>query len=116
MTRDFLVSFRTEDEAKNAELVLSKVYLHHDRVFGDIDNRGTDLFVTLTYNKEITPNCSLFIAGKEAHWLDHVTFVAIKNGEHQSKGFVYFSDDIVKLAPPRNSNITEINQSILNFF
>ena len=47
---------------------------------------------------------------------DYVTFVAIKNGEHQSKGYVYFSEQISKYAPSSGSSVHEIHDSIVNFF
>jgi hypothetical protein len=116
MTRDFLISFETLEQANLAEKALSEILLHGERVFGEIDNRGSDLFVTMTYDKEITNNCSIVISGLKTSWLDHVTFVAIKNGEHQSKGYAYFSDSIARLSPPDDSNITEINKSLLSYF
>ena len=42
---------------------------------------------------------------KETKLSDLVTFVAIKNGEHQSKGFAYFSDGISEFAPPPDSHV-----------
>ena len=116
MTRDFLVSFETIEQTKMAEKTLSEILLHGERVFGAIDNRGSDLFVTMTYDREITNNCSIVISGLEASWLDYVVFVAIKNGEHQSKGYAYFSDTIAGLSPPDNSNITTIHKSLLSYF
>lgn len=116
MTRDFLISFDTIKEAKRAEKELSEIVLHGEMVFGEIDNRGVELFVVLTYDKEITESCSVNILGIECNLLDLVTFVAIKNGEHQSRGYAFFSDGISRLAPADKSNVTNINKSILDFF
>ena len=116
MTRDFLISFDTIIEAKRAEKALSEIVLHGEIVFGEVDNRGTELFVVMTYDKEITKSCSVIISGVKCNLLDFVTFVAIKNGEHQSTGYAFFSDGIARFSPADNSDITNITKSILDFF
>ena len=55
MTRDFLVSFDTEGQAFKAEQQLSKILINNKvRLFEEIDNRGKDIFVVLTYTSEVT--------------------------------------------------------------
>ena len=84
MTRDFLVSFDSEEEALIAEQQLSKVLVDGSvPLFGEIDNRGSDIFVALTYPSEITDGTVII---QELKLGDLVAFVAIKNGEHQSRG------------------------------
>lgn len=117
MTRDFLVSFNSIEEALEAERLLSKIYVNNkDRLFGEIDNRGKDIFVVLTYPNEINNNTKISILNEEIALAGWVNFVAIKNGEHQSKGFAYFSDGLRNFAPPQNSHVSMIYNSILNFF
>jgi hypothetical protein len=100
MTRDFLISFDTEEHASIAEQQLSKILVNNEvRLFEEIDNRGKDIFVVLTYPSEVTDKTIITYSGKEFQLSDLVTFVAIKNGEHQSKGFAYFSEGISKFAP-----------------
>ena len=53
---------------------------------------------------------------KESRLSDLVTFVAIKNGEHQSKGFAYFSDCVSEFAPPQGSHVAKIHNTVLQFF
>lgn len=117
MTRDFLVSFDTEEKALKAEKQLSKILVNNNiKLFEEIDNRGTDIFVVLTYPSEITQETTISFSGKELQLSDLVTFVAIKNGEHQSKGFAYFSEGISRFAPPQGSHVSKIHETVLNYF
>src|SRR5690606_35140699 len=51
MTRDFLIEFRSAQEAADAQVILSRIRVLSDEIplFGEIENRGDSLFVTLTY-------------------------------------------------------------------
>tara|TARA_A100001011_G_scaffold400426_1_gene514887 strand:+ start:2389 stop:3687 length:1299 start_codon:yes stop_codon:yes gene_type:complete len=117
MTRDFLISFDTKEQALKAEKQLSKILVNNEvRLFEEIDNRGIDIFVVLTYPSEITDKTTISYLGKELLLNDLVTFVAIKNGEHQSKGFAYFSEGISEFAPPQGSHVAKIHDTVLNYF
>jgi hypothetical protein len=117
MTRDFLVSFDTEEQASKAVQQLSKIFVNNDvKLFEEIDNRGKDIFVVLTYPSEITDKTMVTYSGKESRLSDLVTFVAIKNGEHQSKGFAYFSEGISEFAPSQGSHVSKIHNTVLQFF
>ena len=117
MTRDFLVSFDTEDQALKAEQQLSKILTDNGvKLFEEIDNRGKDIFVVLTYPSEITDKTMITYSGKQSKLCDLVTFVAIKNGEHQSKGFAYFSEGLSEFAPPHGSHVSKIHNTVLQFF
>jgi hypothetical protein len=85
-------------------------------LFEEIDNRGKDIFVVLTYPSEITDKTMITYSGKESQLGNLVTFVAIKNGEHQSKGFAYFSDGVSEYAPPEGSHVSKIHNTVLQFF
>lgn len=117
MTRDFLVSFDTEEQASKAEQQLSKILVNKEvKLFEEIDNRGQDIFVVLTYPSEITDTTMITYSGKESKLCDLVTFVAIKNGEHQSKGFAYFSEGLSEFAPPHGSHVSKIHNTVLQYF
>jgi hypothetical protein len=117
MTRDFLVSFDTEEQALKAEQQLSEILTNKGvKLFEEIDNRGKDIFVVLTYPSEITDKTMITYSGKESQLSDLVSFVAIKNGEHQSKGFAYFSEGISEFAPPQGSHVAKIHNTVLQFF
>jgi hypothetical protein len=47
---------------------------------------------------------------------DLVTFVAIKNGAHQSKGFAYFSEGVSQFAPSQGSHVSKIHDTVLQNF
>ena len=117
MTRDFLISFDDEMQARTAERQLSNILVDNKfKLFEEIDNRGKDIFVVLTYPKEINEKTILTHEKKALQLNNFVTFVAIKNGEHQSKGFAYFSKGILDYAPPEGSHVAKIHDSVLRFF
>lgn len=117
MTRDFLISFDTEEQALKAEQQLSKILVNNEvKLFEQIDNRGQDIFVVLTYPSEITDKTTISYSENESLLCDFVTFVAIKNGEHQSEGFAYFSEGILEFAPPQGSHVSKIHNTVLQFF
>ena len=86
------------------------------KLFEEIDNRGIDIFVVLTYLSEITNKIMITYLGKESQLGDLVTSAAIKNGEHQSKGFAYFSEGVSEFAPPQDSHVSKIHNTVLQFF
>jgi len=92
MTRDFLIEFETSKEALQAEKILKKIKSKFgDLIFGEVDNRGKNLFVSLTFSEEITDSFSIFIDELEfKDFKEDVSFVAIKNGHHHNLG--YFLD------------------------
>lgn len=117
MTRDFLISFDSFEQAKKAEIQLSEILVNNKiKLFKEIDNRGKDIFVVLTYPHEITNTTSISYLNNKILLKDLVTFVAIKNGEHQSKGFVYFSDNLKQYAPPEGSHVSKIHNTVLQYF
>mgnify|MGYP006073828793 CR=1 FL=1 len=117
MTRDFLICFDTKEDAQIAEKRLSELMVNENvRLFNEIDNRGCDIFVVLTYSSEIKDETSVVYANDSIKLKELVTFVAIKNGEHQSKGFAYFSKGIKDLAPNPGSHVSNIHNSVLKYF
>ncbi len=117
MTRDFLVSFDTEKQALKAEQKLSEILVNNEvKLFEEIDNRGKDIFVVLSYPSEITGKTMISYSGNESSLSNLVTFVAIKNGEHQSKGFAYLSEGLSEFAPPQGSHVSKIHNTVLQFF
>jgi hypothetical protein len=117
MTRDFLIEFDNSEEAKLAESQLSQILVDNEiKLFGEIDNRGKDIFVVLTYPLEIIEKTAIHISGGELLLKDHLSFIAIKNGEHQSKGYSFFSKGVSKFAPPNGSHVSKIHNAVLQFF
>jgi Type I phosphodiesterase / nucleotide pyrophosphatase len=102
MTRDFELTFADAAAAKQASELLRAMRLARDDkpVFGEVDERGASLFVTLTYADEIRPDDALVSGDRRiADFGRMVAFVAIKNGMHSSKGFVFVSPDTPAVLP-----------------
>lgn len=102
MTRDFEITFADHQQTLAAGELLASVKMVRDSVplFGEIENRGGSLFVTLTYPSEIHANDrATFNGGEVNNLLDHVVFVAIKNGMHSGKGFAFMSPSLAGIAP-----------------
>jgi hypothetical protein len=118
MTRDFLVNFENNQEALIAQDKLASIYIkgNGEPLFGEIDNRGKSLFITLTYPQEITSLTQYCIGGYSFPLLTEVCFVAIKNGMHQEKGFAYFTPGVAKYAPAEKSHVASLGKTILNYF
>ena len=89
MTRDFLLEFDNYQDLSNAKSLLSKVESQDgEKIFKELDDRGNDLFVSLTYDKEIKDDFSLYLNGTEyQNFRNDIAFVAIKNGHHHGTGY-----------------------------
>lgn len=102
MTRDFEVFFANREQAQQAASLLARVTMKRDGLplFNEIEDRGLSLFVTLTYPQEIHPGDRVAAPdGTEIDVFGKVAFVAIKNGMHSSKGFVFMSPGTVSSVP-----------------
>ena len=110
MSRDFLIFFKDEHETKISEEILNKIKLKNQKLF-QIDNRGTNLFVTLVYPNEIFQND--YLDNSEICLFNYISFVAIKNGMHSQKGFYYDNFSNYKRD---QMNIVNIKEIIFNFF
>ena len=89
MTRDFLIEFDSKEDLIEAEKTLLKVKSNQgELIFSEVDNRGGDLFVSLTFSGEITDDFSIILdENKYEDFKKDVVFVAIKNGHHDSLGY-----------------------------
>jgi hypothetical protein len=118
MTRDFLVEFGSEEEARTAQNLLASVRVGDDDIplFGEIDNRGESLFVTLTYPHEITTSTFYRVGGGKHPLSPEVSFVAVKNGMHQEEGFAFFSPGVAVHAPQNGAHVANLGKTILRYF
>jgi hypothetical protein len=117
MTRDFLIEFGNAQEALAAQAKLAGfTTADGTQVFGDIDNRGDSLFVTLTYPHEIGTGFMISDGSQQLDLHPHVAFVAINNGMHASHGFAYYRGGIEKYAPPDGSHVKEIHGAVMRYF
>ena len=118
MTRDFLVTFASIEDATKAQNILNglRVAEKSEPLFGEIEDRGDQLFVTLTYPDEIVATDIVKSGTINLGFLQEVAFVAIKNGMHQSKGFAFFTPGLAKLSPENGSHVKDLYWTIVNFF
>ncbi|MBT8568910.1 hypothetical protein G6705_02980 [Polynucleobacter paneuropaeus] len=118
MTRDFLVTFDSMKDAATAQNILSGLRISGktEPLFGEIENRGKELFVILTYPDEIVEADVLKSESVNLKMLQEVAFVAIKNGMHQSKGFAFFTPGIAMLSPVDGSHVKGLYSTVLNYF
>jgi len=117
MTRDFLLEFSNPEDLIHAEDTLSKVRsLSGKSVFGEIDNRGDDLFVSLTYSEDIGDDFSIFMNKKEyKNFKNDVAFVAIKNGHHDAIGY-YLDSSVSPNQFEKNIPLTHLFDLVLEHF
>ena len=118
MTRDFLIQFESMKQAQEAQNILAGVRVVGDGVllFGEIDNRGDSLFVTLTYPHEIKAETQYQVGSRKLTLFPHVSFVAIKNGMHQEEGFAFFTPGASRYAPSDKAHVAQLGVAIMNYF
>jgi hypothetical protein len=118
MTRDFLIEFENEQQAQFAQDVLASVSVVDDdaQLFGEIDNRGCSLFVTLTYPQEVDTTTQYQVGNRKSFLLPELSFVAIKNGMHQEEGFAFFTPNAAAYAPADKAHVAMLGEAILNYF
>ena len=115
MTRDFHISFDSDDEALKCKKVLESLEVDELKLFGEVEKRK-NLCVSLTYPKEISKKSFFKIKGKKIFLKQHVVFVALKNGMHQSKGFAFFSKGFSSFALKDGVHVKNFFHAINNFF
>jgi hypothetical protein len=91
MSRDFTVYCATPGDAARCADGLAALRAADGSALFEVDNRGQDLFVMLTYPREITRGF-VYSDGRRSlgDLANDVVFVALKNGEHNGIG--YFLD------------------------
>ncbi|MBY9063459.1 hypothetical protein K7957_11010 [Sphingomonas yunnanensis] len=101
MSRDFVVRCADSASAAVAATMLSAITDDGGVALFEVDNRGNDLFVMLTYPHEIRRDTRYRFGDRLFDGLyDTVTFVAIKNGQHNGTG--YFADSGQLHSPERD--------------
>ena len=118
MTRDFLIEFSSASEAASAVMKLKSFRGASDGapIFGDIEDRGTSVFLSLVYPNEIGAD---FVAAYESGTVllkPWVTFVAIKNGMHNPNGFAFFRGDVSRHAPADGAHVKHLYRTVMSYF
>jgi hypothetical protein len=91
MSRDFLIVCKDSAEAEMAAGRLERAMAADGTPLFEVDNRGTDLFVMLTYPEDIPAGMAIMVGNETfADFRRDVAFISLKNGQHNNVG--YFSD------------------------
>lgn len=117
MSRDFLINFENNhacDEGYKKLLNINE--LNENKIF-EIDKRNKTIFLTLIYDKEIQKDLEIKINYVDKiNLYEHVNFVAIKNGEHRSKGYVISFNEVKKYISKEKINVKDLFGAINNYF
>lgn len=117
MSRDFLIECSTAADTRHIQEILESITALSDKekIFS-VDNRGESLFVELIYPREIKENFRIAIGGKgsDMDFSKYVSFVAIKNGEHDGDG--YFIDTKKKYSPQESMPVKNVFSEIVASF
>lgn len=117
MTRDFLIQFDSEQGAVDASALLSGIKATDgEPIFGEVDRRGSELFVVLTYDKEIHDEMWLESPAGEINLSAETVFVAIKNGGHVAKGYAHFSEGLREFAPESSAHVASLFGVIARYY
>lgn len=118
MTRDFLIQFEDRTSTNQAERILKMIVIEScgTPIFEEVENRGNSLFVSLTYSQEIREGTIAVLGDMRVPLENETTFVAIKNGMHDGKGYAYFQGDVSRYAPENGSHVKHLHSAVLNFF
>jgi hypothetical protein len=119
MTRDFLIRF-TDDAARDQAVEkLSALAIDGVALFGQLDKRPNEVFVTMDYPMEISSD-SVLDANEylraSFRIAEHVNFVAIKNGEHQGKGFVFIDPRLEGAEFKDGDHVARLYDTIMSQF
>jgi hypothetical protein len=118
MTRDFLIEFDTAADAADAERALLSFRSVADGrpIFGDLENRGNSLFLSLVYPSEIAPEVEAEHAGGRMKMAPWVTFVAIKNGRRDPNGYAFFRGAVARHAPADGAHVKHLYGTVMRHF
>ena len=112
MSRDFLIECNSDAEASGVQMALENITAADGMRIFTIDNRGQSLFIELTYDKDIKEGT--MITGTSIDLHHYVSFVAIKNGEHDGIG--YLVDTNKKYSRKDIMPVTQVFTEIVNSF
>jgi hypothetical protein len=119
MTRDFLIRFADDVARDQAVEKLSALAIDGVALFGQLDKRRNEVFVTMDYPMEISSDTVLdanSFLDASFTLADHVNFVAIKNGEHQGKGFVFIDPRLEGAEFKDGDHVARLYDTILSQF
>ena len=119
MTRDFLIRFADDAARDQAVEKLSAMAIDGVALFGQLDKRPNEVFVTMDYPMEISSDTVLDAneyLDASVKLADFVNFVAIKNGEHQGKGFVFIDPRLEGAEFKDGDHVARLYETIMSQF
>ena len=119
MTRDFEITFDSNIDLVNAKNILENIKCKKNNlsIFSEIEERNKSLFVTLTYPYEIEKDDHLIIdENVKLNFFNQIVFVSIKNGMHDSKGYVFCSPNSKFKTPKEPVHVSKLYNIILSYF
>ena len=119
MTRDFLIRFGDDAARDRAVEKLTALTIDGVALFGQLDKRPNEVFVTMDYPREISSDTVLDaneFLDKSFKLEEYVNFVAIKNGEHQGKGFVFIDPRLQGATFKDGGHVAGLYDTILGLF
>ena len=112
MSRDFLITCADAAAAHRTAAILASAKAEDGLELFEVDNRGTDVFVMLTYPGEIDQDFVYTAGNRRCTGLkDDVAFVAIKNGQHNGTGY-FIDSGVPKGTHPPEFPLAELPQKI----
>jgi len=119
MTRDFEIIFDNNQDLKSAKNILKNIKCEQNNlnIFDEIEERAKSLFITLTYPYEVKRNKMIIInKNTKLNFLNELVFVAIKNGMHDPKGYVFCLPNLQFEVPKKPVHVSKIYDIILSYF
>jgi hypothetical protein len=116
MSRDFVIFCRDEAHGAQVAKILEAARANNGKAIFEVDNRGADLFVMLSYPDDVHALEHIVVNGKVIlDFQKDVAFVAIKNGRHNGIG--YFADSGADRGTlPKQFPLQEMPYRILDAF
>ncbi|WP_435166761.1 hypothetical protein [Candidatus Pelagibacter bacterium nBUS_28] len=119
MTRDFEIIFDNNKNLKIAKSILENIKSKKNdlKIFFEIEERDRSLFVVLTYPHEVERDDIIIInKNLELNFFNELVFVAIKNGMHDTKGYVFCSPNSHLISPKDPVHVSKLHNMILSYF
>ena len=119
MTRDFEIIFDNNKDLRGAKDILKNIKSKKNNlnIFSEIEERDKSLFVVLTFPHEVKKDDIIIInENLELNFFNELVFVAIKNGMHNTKGYVFCSSYTNLNLPKEPVHISKLHNIILSHF
>ena len=117
MSRDFLIEFDDLESSKQCMNILKNIKTNNDeKIFSELDYRGKTIFATLTYKNFIDANLFIIHQNLKYNFKELVDFVAIKNGVHNEKGYLFCTKNIKKFVKIDKLNVKDVHNILIDYF